>query len=82
MGTDMATACMPTDKDQSPKGRPGRRKGAGRITTRFSMVATPEYLDWLTRLAVHMGRAEASDVVRDSLRATAEKVGFEMPPLR
>lgn len=60
----------------------GRPKGAGRITTRFSMVASPEYLDWLVRYAIFKEQPETSDAVRAILRASAEADGFEKPPMR
>jgi hypothetical protein len=60
----------------------GRPKGSGRITTRFSMVATSDYLDWLSRLAYHVGEVESSDAVRRAIRMLARDSGFEDPPIR
>jgi hypothetical protein len=60
----------------------GRPKGSGRIKTRFSMVATPDYLEWLSRLASHLGEVESSDVARRAFRRIAKDSGFEDPPIR
>jgi hypothetical protein len=79
MGT-VATPIMPGQADETP--RRNRRRGPGRINTRFSMVSTPEYLDWLFDFAAHLGKPEVSDVVRESIRKAAQESGFRLPPPR
>jgi hypothetical protein len=69
-------------KKKTGQGRRGQLKGAGRITTRLSIVATPEYLDWLAEFTAHLSKVEMSDVVRDMIREGAEKRGFRLPPVR
>lgn len=60
-----------------PRGRP---KGAGRIASKLTMVATPEYMAWLKEFAAHVGHRETGDTIRDSLRERATAVGFKAPP--
>ena len=69
-----ATAAPPTVR---PRGRP---KGAGRIASKVTMVATLEYMAWLKELAAHVGHREIADMIRDSLRERAEAIGFKAPP--
>jgi hypothetical protein len=62
-----------------PKGRP---KGAGRITSRYAIVATPEYKAWMEGFLDHLGEVEVSDVFRDAVKALAAARGYAPPPKR
>ena len=71
---DAPAAAPPPPK---PRGRP---KGAGRIASKVTMVATPEYMAWLKELAAHVGHREIGDTIRDALHKLAEGAGFRAPP--
>jgi hypothetical protein len=62
--------------------RRGRPKGAGRIKSKYTLVATPEYMTWMVEFMEHAGEAEVSDTFREGVRRYAESVGFRPPPKR
>lgn len=62
--------------------RLGRPKGAGRVTSRYAIVATPEYRAWMKRFLDHIGEKEVSDVFREGVRRYASATKFEPPPKR
>jgi hypothetical protein len=64
------------------KPRKGRPKGEGRITSRFAIVATPEYKVWMEAFLAHVGETEVSDAFREGIRRYAEATGFRSPPKR
>jgi hypothetical protein len=72
----------PKDSAHPPKKRMGRPKGAGRITTRYAIVATPEYRVWMKEFVTHLGEPEISDVFREAIRLYADAKGFRPPPKR
>lgn len=74
-----AVAIMPKKIEGRPKGRP---KGAGRVTSRYAIVATPEYKAWMENFMEHAGETEVSDVFREGVRRYAEAIGFRPPPKR
>ncbi len=75
---------MAKKKAGRPKGRP---KGEGRITTRVSVVAKPEWLAWLDRFRQAVPTHDAippdmSGAIDYALRVAAEKLEIEPPPAR
>lgn len=70
---------MPKKSDKRPKGRP---KGAGRITSRYAIIATPEYRAWMAEFMEYAAETEVSDVFREGIRRYAEALGFRSPPKR
>ncbi len=68
--------------DDRPRKRKGRPKGAGRITSRYAIVASPEHQTWMREFMAFLGETEVSDVFREGLRKYAESAGFRPPPRR
>lgn len=60
----------------------GRPKGAGRITTRHTIVVTPEFQTWFEQFMGETGDLEISEVYRAAIRCYAESKGFRQPPRR
>jgi hypothetical protein len=52
------------------------------MPSRVSLAATPAFQTWLSEFADHLGGVSSAAAVRESLRRTAEQLGFESPPLR
>ena len=60
----------------------GRPKGSGRVTSRFAIVATPEYRAWLDEFMKHAGETEVSDAFREGMKRYADSMKFRSPPKR
>lgn|GEM_PF-6823423 len=59
----------------------GRPKAGGRITFRYSVVATPEYQAWMNSFREFLGKQDVSEVFRESVRQYAVEKGFRLPPI-
>jgi len=69
-----------TPSAESVPKRRGRPKAGGRITSRYSIITSPEYRVWVTEFLAFLGESEVSDVYRDAMRRYAESKGFRAPP--
>src|SRR3954453_20964485 len=83
----LATTIMAKKKVAKPapepaKKRLGRPKGSGRVTSRYAIVATQEYKEWMEEFLKHVDELEVFDVFREGIKRYAEATGFRPPPKR